>query len=124
MAIVAHIETTERRMELLDEGSPSENPRASTTDDVECFFSVARDIVGKNFTLKQVQLAWRKICSEFEKRVNPNLPYYYFTSSHDRFYEGQRPSFDHKPTKSKVQRLPAIESSVLFKSGRASIPVN
>ena len=38
VAVVAHIETTElRRIELLEEGSPSENPRASTTDDVECF---------------------------------------------------------------------------------------
>ena len=33
---------------------PHEHPRASTTDDVECFFSVLRDCVGKNFTLKQV----------------------------------------------------------------------
>ena len=91
---------------------------------MECFFSVARDIVGKNFTLKQVQMAWRKICAEFEKRVNPNLPFYYFTSSHDRFYEGVRPSFDENPKKSKANRVPTIESSVLFKSGRASLPVN
>ena len=31
-----------------------EHPRSSTTDDVECFFSVLRDMVGKDFTLKQV----------------------------------------------------------------------
>ena len=30
-----------------------EHPRSSTTDDVECFFSLLRDCVGKNFTLKQ-----------------------------------------------------------------------
>ena len=32
----------------------AEHPRASTTDDVECFFSVLRDMVGKDFTHKQV----------------------------------------------------------------------
>ena len=33
-----------------------EHPRASTTDDVECFFSVLRDSVGKDFTLQQVKM--------------------------------------------------------------------
>jgi len=32
---------------------PMEHPHASTTDDVECFFSVLRDTVGKDFTLKE-----------------------------------------------------------------------
>ena len=31
-----------------------EHPCSSTTDDVECFFSILRDTVGKDFTLKQV----------------------------------------------------------------------
>lgn len=35
---------------------PQEHPRASTTDDVECFFSVLRDSVGKDFTLKEVKI--------------------------------------------------------------------
>ena len=34
---------------------PIEHPRASTTDDVEYFFSVLRDCVGEDFTLKQVR---------------------------------------------------------------------
>ena len=34
---------------------PPEHPRASTTDDVECFFSVLRDMIGKDFTHKKVQ---------------------------------------------------------------------
>ena len=33
-----------------------EHPRASTSDDVECFFSVLRDVVGKDFTHKKVCL--------------------------------------------------------------------
>ena len=31
---------------------------------------------------------------EFSKRLDPSLPFFYHTSSHDRFYEGERPSFD------------------------------
>lgn len=124
--MVALIETAKwRRIELVNEGLPPENPRASTTDDVECLFSVMRDLVGKDFTLKQVQVGWRKICLEFAKRTDPALPFYYYTSSHDRFYEGERPHFDTKSRKKKkIQRLPAVESSVVFKSGRATMPLN
>ena len=32
-----------------------EHPRSSTTDDVECFFSVLRDSIGKDFTLQEVK---------------------------------------------------------------------
>ena len=31
-----------------------EHPRASTTDDAECLFSILRDMVGKHFTLQTV----------------------------------------------------------------------
>ena len=55
MALFADIESREwRRGFLAREGLPEEHPRASTTDDVECFFSVLRDSVGKDFTLKEV----------------------------------------------------------------------
>lgn len=54
-ALVVDIESREWRLKYnRDVGIPPEHPRASTTDDVECFFSVLRDIVGKDFTLKQV----------------------------------------------------------------------
>jgi len=42
---------------LAANNKPPEHPRASTTDDVECFFSVLRDSVGKDFTLKEVNLS-------------------------------------------------------------------
>ena len=38
-----------------------------------------------------------KICIEFDKRVDPQLPFYYYTSDHDHYYEEERPSFN-KPT--------------------------
>ena len=66
-----------------------EHPRASTTDDVECFFSVMRDTVGKSFTLKRVQDEWMKICIEFNKRLDSGIPFFYSSTVHDRFYEGE-----------------------------------
>ena len=55
MALVANIETREWRYHYnVETGILPEHPRASTTDDVECFCSVLRDTVGKDFTLQEV----------------------------------------------------------------------
>ena len=55
MALIANIESREWRRQFCSKnGLPPEHPRASSTDDVECFFSVLRDNVGKDFTLKEV----------------------------------------------------------------------
>ncbi len=90
--MVTTIESREqKRIWNINNGIPPENLRASTTDDVECFFSTMRDALGKNFTLKQVK---PEICMEFAKRQDSQLPYFYFTSAHDRFYEGERPHFN------------------------------
>ncbi len=91
----------------MEEGLPAEHPRASTTDDVECFFSVPRDFVGKHFTVKQVQFEYRKLCMEFMKRMDPDLPFYYYTAAHDRFSEGPLPDFDQpRPREKKSSRNP------------------
>ena len=42
-------------------GIPPEHPRSFTTDDVERYFSILRDMVGKSFTLKQVQCMYMYI---------------------------------------------------------------
>lgn len=107
-------------------------------DDIECFFSVLRDAVGKHFTLKevhyiaiifvnnliflstsvnfiiyfytiivlqlQVLYGWRKVTFEFTKRLDPDLPFYYHTSTHSRFYERDMPDFSlpaHNPRKTR-----------------------
>lgn len=97
------------------------------TDDVECFFSLLRDNLGKDFTLKHVQFEWRKCCVEFIKRFDPSLPFFYFTSSHDRFYEGTRPDFSQPATKSKRnprhQRPRRFEQSGTLAKGRVTLPV-
>ena len=73
IGVITTIESREyKRIWNANNGNPPENPRASTTDDVECFFSM-RDAVGKNFTLKQVQPEMRKICKKFAKRQDSEL---------------------------------------------------
>ena len=47
---------------------------------------------------------------EFRKRINPDLPFYYYTCAHDRYYEDVMPDFNTKPAKPKRQaRLPTRE---------------
>ena len=102
-----------------------EHPRASTTDDIECFFSVMRDLIGNSFTLKKVQDEWKNICIEFDKRERSDLPFFYFSAAHDRFYEGERPSFDMQPTrKREAPRPPQRETqySSAFAVGHISLP--
>lgn len=54
-ALMVNIESREWHREFnTNNNLPSEHPRASTTDDVECFFSILRDMVGKDFTHKEV----------------------------------------------------------------------
>ena len=51
---MANIESREWRQQyLMKNNIPMEHPCASTTDDVECFFSVLHDTVGKDFMLKE-----------------------------------------------------------------------
>ena len=129
VALTTNIESREwRRRALANERSLPEHPRASTTDDVECFFSVIRDVVGKHFTVKDVRYAWRKICNEYAKRGDPELPFFYHTSSHDRFYEGPRPSFNQPQSRQskrnpRYQRVRSREQPALLLTGRASLPI-
>ena len=59
IALVADIESREWRSQhnhLL--GILAPHPRSCTTDDVEYFFSIMRDSIGKDFTLKQAHLTF------------------------------------------------------------------
>ena len=129
IAVTTNIEGREfHRRKVAEMGGSPDNPRASTTDDVECFFSVVRDNLGKDFSLKRVRFEWRKLCIEYMKRMDPTLPFYYYTSSHDRFIEGSRPSFN-EPTTTQSKRNPRqqrprrMEQPGKLLHGRASLAV-
>ena len=47
-----------------------------------------------------------KICAEFVKRNDPELPFYYYTSAHARFYEEDTPDFNQPPKKQRELRRP------------------
>ena len=71
VALTTNIESREwRRREIANAGLQPEHPRASSSDDVKCFFSCLRDNIGKNFTLKEVQVSFRKVCMEFTKQID------------------------------------------------------
>ena len=95
LALTTTIESREwMRRKYAMEGRTPEHPRASSTDDVECFFSQLRSMIGSHFTVKEVKYAWRKICSEFSKRLDRQLSFFYYTSKHECFVEGDRHGFN------------------------------
>lgn len=125
MALITNIEGRELRRRENSNGRGLEHPRASSTDDVECFFSMMRDAIGRNFTTKQMKYGFRKVCIEFSKRLDPDLPFFYHTSSHNRYREGPQQDFSNprkKPLR-KSKRVPRREQPSAFAPRRATLPV-
>ena len=53
VAVTTNIDSREWRWKFISQnGLPPEHPRACQTDDVECFFSTLRDVVGKPFYIE------------------------------------------------------------------------
>ena len=52
IALTTNIEEWKRR-ENAQLKRKQENPRSSTTGDVECMFSIMRDLTGKHFTVRE-----------------------------------------------------------------------
>lgn len=108
IAVITNIESQEfRRREASSRGK--EHPRASSGDDVECFFSILHEQLGKDFTMKAVQNRWRVLCTEFCKQLDTNLPFYYHTSDKERYKITDMPSFDLPP--SRTARLDSLRVS-------------
>ena len=115
-----------RRRHATERSNRPEHPRASTSDDVECLFSIMRDAIGLNFTAKQVKLGLRKVLTKFSKRLDPDLPFYYHTSSHMWYSEGPLPSFSEpsKKKRKKARRVPRREQPIAFMLRCATLPVH
>ncbi len=123
VALITNIEGREHRRREMGRGL--EHPRASSTDDVECFFSMMRDAIGRNFTTKEMKYGFRKVCIEFNKRIDPDLQFFYHTSCHSRYHEGPQKDFS-KPKKKpprKSKRVPRREQPSAFGLRRATLPV-
>ena len=70
----------------------------------------------------QVLYGWRKTTHEFMKRLDPDLPFYYYTSSRTCYYEGDMPAFSEPSARPrKPRRAPRRE--VLGESQRVTLAV-
>ena len=128
VALVANIESRELRLREYDRRQmKAEHPRASSSDDVEGFFSLLHSMSGPVFDLKQFYDESRKILNEFSKRINPVLPFFYWSGKNERFRDFELPSFDQASRPGAVERLDRVKISRrgdpgVFVANRASLP--
>lgn len=66
-------------------------------------------------------VGWRKACQELTKRMDPDLPFYYHTSTHRRFYEGELPNFSVPPKKKREKTAARRELLTDAIGGRATL---
>ena len=64
---------------------------------------------------------WRKTCLEFSKRLDKDLRFYYHTSSHHRFFEGDRPDFSKLSDTPRDLRVAQRELMAGNRGGRVSL---
>lgn len=127
VGLVANLEGIEiRRMEYIQRELPPEHPRASSTDDVEGLFALLHEMLGPVFDLKQFFEELPKILNEFRKRIDPDLPFFYWTGVNERFRQFALPSFN-VPSQNVRERLDRVILSRrgdpgVFVANRASIP--
>ena len=57
------------------------------------------------------------------KRLDPDLPFFYYTTSQHHYYEGEMPNFSVTPTKPKVLKRPPRRELVGSIGPRVSLPV-
>jgi len=80
IGLIANLVTRElRRSKNRDKRLPTEHPRASSTDDVEGIISLFNEVMGNTLDLKEFFDKFAKVMSEFEKRIDPDLPFFYWT---------------------------------------------
>ena len=128
VGLVANLESRElRRVEYKQRGITFEHPRASSTDDVEGIIATMHEMVGEAFDIKQFTDEQPKILNEFNKRIDPALPFFYWTGANERFSEFELPSFNQPSGEGITERLDRIVISRrgdpgVFVSDRASLP--
>jgi len=94
--LTTNIESQEHRRRMNSVLGYPEHPRAGVTDDLETLFAMFHRYLGPVFTLKQFKEMWPKIVREFTKRMDKDLPFYYWTIN-ERFTDEELPSFDECP---------------------------
>lgn len=85
------------------------------------------EMVGEAFDVKQFTDEQPKILNEFNKRIDPDLSFFYWTGANERFSEFELPSFNQPSGEGITERLEIIFISHggdlgVFISERASMP--
>ncbi|KAI8494046.1 hypothetical protein Bbelb_283930 [Branchiostoma belcheri] len=111
--------TTEDLEVLTPRGVLEEKSAAVVTHDAECFFSLLHHKTGEQpCTLKEFKYCWRKLVMQCRKRMDTNLPFYYWTLN-ERYTVDDCASFDVPPEAEEVPRLhqlrfrPREDSSII-----------
>ncbi|CAH1242354.1 Hypp6614 [Branchiostoma lanceolatum] len=128
IAVTTNIESMELRRKGNAAIGYEEHPRAGTTDDVEGFFAGLHRHLGNTFTLKQLHERWPTEVREFSKRIDPDLPFYYWTvNERYRALEDPYASFNEEPEDGslRLHRLRPCrrEDASIFTSARGFLPV-
>ena len=113
-------------MEYEDRGLPPEHPRASGSDDVEGIIGLMHDMLGDIFDMKQFIDAQRKIFNEFTKRIDPDLKFFYWSGTKERYTDIELPSFNQPSNGTGKERLDNVNLSRrghlgVFVANRASL---
>ena len=82
--------------------------------------------MGSNFDLKEFFDEFPKVMSEFEKRIDPDLLFFYWTAHQTRYRAYSLPSFN-EPSAGGVERLDKVRFSTrgdpgVFVANRAFLP--
>jgi len=124
--LIANLSTRElKRKEYQERDLPRKYPRASSTDDVEGIISLFHEVMGDNFDLKRFFDEFPKVMSEFAKRIDPDLQFFYWTGYQTRYRNFALPSFN-VPSAGGIERLAQIQVSRrgdpgVFVANRASL---
>ena len=83
-------------------------------------------LLGPIFDEKSFHDVFPKVISEYTKKCNPDLPFYYYTGSNDRYNDGSIVSFN-MPSQSGEERLDRVKVSRradpgVFVANQAAIP--
>ena len=106
IGLVANLESRElRRVEYKERSLPPEHPCASKTDDVEGIFALMHEMLGEIFDVKQFLDAQPRILNESKKRIDPELHFYYWTGTKERYREFELPSFNEPSGKELLEDL-------------------
>lgn len=126
VALVANCESMEVQIEEYRERRLSpEHPCASSTNDVEGFIALQQDQLGDVSDHKAFLSQQTKILNELSKKIDPDLPFYYWTGHRQRYSADPLPSFN-EPS-GDIERLDRIRLSRcsdlgVFVANRASLP--